>query len=130
MQKTELKLPPVGKRDRELWLNHAAGYILIRDVRDYARSRIDPALPEESRMAAEMAIDDALYGICMVLDGVPEPLQNDSGRVSLEGQIVLEEYRGGDLVEVDRITEPEGWCMGYHGWLDGDFGDTPPVEAS
>ena len=35
--------PPTEPRARELWLQHAAGFIIFEDVRRYAMERIDPA---------------------------------------------------------------------------------------
>ena len=126
MNKLPLSAVPNGDRSRELWLNHAGGYILLRDIRDYARAQMAPVLTPEARKAALKAIDDALYGVTMVLDGVPEPLQNSTHRVWLDCRVVLGEWQDGNMVEVEQITQGEGWCMGYHSWQEGDFGDNPP----
>jgi hypothetical protein len=66
----ELVDAPVEPRTRELWLQHAAGLIVIEDVRRYATEKIDPALTGEMRAAVEKGIDDAVYGLMMVIDGV------------------------------------------------------------
>lgn len=49
----ELVDPPAEPRPRDLWLQHAAGFIVFEDVRRYAIDRIDPALPEEVRAAVK-----------------------------------------------------------------------------
>jgi hypothetical protein len=121
MEKATLIDPPQGERAREIWLNHAIGYTLMRDVRDYARERIDPNLPEEARSSAIRAIDDAVYGLMMVLDGVPTRFQNERYSVALESEIVL--YDGDE--DIIRTNFFEGFCMGYHSWIEGDFGDDP-----
>ena len=38
----ELIDPPTESRARELWLQHAAGFIVFEDARRYAMERIDP----------------------------------------------------------------------------------------
>ena len=124
MKKAILANPPEGERAKDLWLNHAIGYTLIRDVRDYARERTDPKLSTEAKAAADKAIDDALYGLMMVLDGVPEPFKNGRYFVALESEIVL--YDGES--EAIRTDFFEGFCMGYHGWVEGDFGEDPITE--
>ena len=128
MQKPRLTSPPIGQRAREVWLGHAAGFSLAHDIRDYARARIDPALSSEARAAALKSIDDAFFGVMEVLDQYPDPLENDRYQVTLETRIVLWERQGGDWVEI-LSPVPEGWCMGYHYWLEGDFGDDPPVAG-
>jgi hypothetical protein len=62
--------PPSEPRARELWLQHAAGFILFEDVRKYALERIDSNLSPEAIGAAQKAVDDALYGLMMIVDGV------------------------------------------------------------
>jgi hypothetical protein len=119
----ELTPAPTDERGYELWLQHCIGFILFEDVRGYARERIAPDLPPEARAAAEKGIDDALYGLMMVLDGVSGTLANRAEQVKLK---VLATHLRGDepLGEID-LFEGDGRCMGYHGWLEGDFGDDP-----
>jgi len=81
--KLELNHPPQEKRAFELWLQHAAGRILFEDVRGYAMERIDPNLTAEARAAVQKGIDDALYGLMMVIDGVSGGLGNDEQTVEL-----------------------------------------------
>jgi hypothetical protein len=125
MKKATLANPPNDPRRADLWLNHAIGYALVRDIRDYAKEKIDPNLSSDAKAAANKAIDDALYGVMMVLDGVPERFQNDRFSVAIESQMVLYD---GEQVAI-RTDSFEGFCMGYHGWLEGDFGADPIVES-
>lgn len=60
--KTSLAEPPSDPRWLDLWLQHAAGNILLRDVRDYAASRIDSAADPATKASVLKGIDDALYG--------------------------------------------------------------------
>ena len=125
MDKPPLADPPETRRGRELWLNHAIGYLLVRDVRDYALDQLDPELSEAERHAALKGIDDAVYGLMMVLDGVPQPFKNSRHKVALEAQLV--HYQDGEVVE--RTGDFEGFCMGYHGWVEGDFGTDPILDT-
>ena len=124
MEKAKLANPPEGDRAKELWLNHAIGFTLVRDVRDYAREQMDANLSSEAQLAAEKAIDDALYGLMMVLDGVPDRFRNSRYAVALESEIVL--YDGEH--EAIRTDFFESFCMGYHSWVEGDFGEDPITE--
>jgi hypothetical protein len=124
----ELADPPADPRVRELWLQHAAGFVVFEDVRRYATERIDPALPVEARAAVQKGIDDAVYGLMMVIDGVTGGISN-AGHILYIDFIVCLAERGDStadrvLSEVD-LRQGDGMCMGYHGWLEGDFGENP-----
>lgn len=128
--KHELTSPPKDPRARELWIQHAAGFILFQDSRAYAIERIDPRLDAKARAAVVKGIDDALYGLMMIVDGVSGQLKNDSEQVSL-ALLVRHTRRSssGDsaiLNELD-LQDGDGMCMGIHGWREGDFGAFPPA---
>ncbi len=116
--------PPIDVR---LWLNHAVGYLIIRNVRDYARSRINKDLSDSTRAIAEKSIDDAVYGVMMMLDGIPTPLQNDRYRVELKNRLSLSDISNGGETEIFSDDFFEGFCMGYHGWIEGDYGADPII---
>src|SRR4051794_10593798 len=124
----ELVDPPTEPRARELWLQHVAGFIIFEDVRRYAMERIDPALKGETRAAVEKGIDDAVGGLMQVIDGVTGGLSNASHTVYIDFIARLAQRgdtgNGGVLSEVD-LRQGDGMCMGYHGWLEGDFGQHP-----
>jgi len=121
-----LAQPPAPGRTRELWLQHLAGWILFRDVRDYARSRLSSALDDEARTAALEAIDDAVYGLMMVLDGITGGLKNDDWSVDLHTSVRLR--KGTAVIDQVDLFEGDGMCMGFRYWLEGDFGETPIVS--
>lgn len=75
---------PESEDDRTRWLEHTAGFILFEDVRGYARARIDPAVTPEVRAEIEKGIDDAVYGLMMIMDGVTGILSNEQEEVSLQ----------------------------------------------
>jgi len=124
----ELVDPPVEPRARELWLQHAAGFIVFEDIRRYAMERIDPSLTREARAAVEKSIDDAVYGLMMVIDGVTGGISNASHTIYIDFIVRLaacgDSESRGVLSEVD-LRHGDGMCMGYHGWLKGEFGKTP-----
>jgi hypothetical protein len=124
----ELVDPPPEPRAQELWLQHAAGFIFFEDVRRYAIERIDPALAAEARAAALKGIDDALYGLIMVIDGVTGGISNAHRTVYIDFIARLatriDSKAGAVISEVD-LRSGDGMCMGYPGWLEGDFGKAP-----
>ena len=128
----ELADPPTSERRRALWLQHAAGFMIFRDVRGYAIGKIDPDLAPECRAAALSGIDDALYGLMMLLDGVTGGLHDADVAVNLKVAVQLQRRAPsaeGDLIAEIDLFHGDGMCMGYHGWLKGDFGDAPIVKS-
>jgi len=121
----ELHEPPQGDRPLELWLQHATGRILFEDVRGYAIDRIEQALSAEAQAAAKKGIDDALYGLMMVLDGVTGALANETQRVELAVQARLVNRSPEKIVVELDVKDGDGMCMGYHGWLEGNYGEDP-----
>jgi|EndMetStandDraft_4_1072995.scaffolds.fasta_scaffold58912_3 hypothetical protein len=120
--KLELNHPPQEKRAFELWLQHAAGLILFEDVRGYAMERIDPNLTVEAQAAARKGIDDAVYGLMMVIDGVSGGLGNDEQTVELSVSVRLLS-NGSEKTDAEmNLRNGDGMCMGYHGWLENDYG--------
>lgn len=121
----ELEHPPQEHGALELWLQHAMGRILFEDVRGHAMDRMEPALSAEARAAARKAIDDALYGLMMVLDGVTGALANETQRVELAVQArLVDASQGETMAELD-LKDGDGMCMAYHGWIEGDYGEAP-----
>ena len=126
----ELSAPPQEGRPLELWLQHAVGRILFEDVRGYAMKRIEQSISDEARAAAQKGIDDALYGLMMVFDGVSGALSNEAQRVALAVQGRLVDRRSESVVAELDLKEGDGMCMGYHGWLQGDYGKVPVVAET
>lgn len=114
---------PTDPRQLELWLQHAAGFILFEDVRNYALERLDPNLDPASRALAMAAVNDAMYGLMMVVDGVSGSIRNDDHAVDLTMTVRLRRRDTG-ITEMG-LQEGDGMCMGHHGWVDGDVGAQP-----
>ena len=125
---SELADPPREPRALELWLQHAAGFILLRDAREYARQRVDPELSAGARKAALKAIDDTIYGFMMIADGVTGALRSKMESVSVRVSVVLQ--RGDRVVSELDLADGDGACMAFHGWLKGDFGSDPIVRGN
>ena len=129
----QLSSVPKDKRARELWLQHAAGFLLFEDARGYALEKVDPSLGPEAREAVVKGIDDALYGLMMIADGVSGRLSNASNEVHLALLVRhLRKRANGDseLVEEVDLAYGDGMCLGMAGWLQGDFGAHPPAKTA
>jgi hypothetical protein len=122
----KLTNPPNEERARELWLQHAAGFILFQDMRKYAIDRIPSNTDDNTKELIIKGIDDAIYGLMMIMDGVTGCLKNDQYAVSIENIIKLE--RNGETIQEINTFHGDGMCMGFHGWKENDFGDIYPVQ--
>jgi hypothetical protein len=122
----KLTNPPNEERSRELWLQHAAGFILFQDIRKYAIDRIPGNTDDNIKELIVKGIDDAVYGLMMIMDGVSGQLENDQYAVSIESIIKLKSQ--GDTIQEINTLDGDGMCMGFHGWKENDFGDPYPVE--
>jgi hypothetical protein len=121
-----LATPPPPGRARELWLQHVAGAILFAHVRDYAISNLSAKLDEKTRLVAIQAINQALYGVMMVADGVSGSFRNERCSASVSMAVTLEQ-KGHPPERLD-LSDGDGMCMGFHNWLEGDFGEDRVVE--
>ncbi|VEH20655.1 Uncharacterised protein [Chryseobacterium nakagawai] len=118
--KKELANPPSDERDRELWMQHGAGYIIFENIRKYAIGKIPTEIDETLREAHLKTIDNTIYGMMMQMDGVFNPLENENYRLALESHIVL--YKEDEIIEELNTIDGDGMCMGFHGWIENDFG--------
>jgi hypothetical protein len=57
----KLTNPPNETRARELWLQHAAGFILFQDIKKYAINHIPSNTDEKAKELIVKGIDDAVY---------------------------------------------------------------------
>jgi len=122
---------PEDKNARELWIQHAAGFIIFEDIRQEAIDKIDPNLSDEAKAAARKGIDDAVGGLMAVIDGVTGALKNDEAIVYLRTIVRLATLNeNGKLTTQEELDlfDGDGMCMGFHGWLEGDFGTAPVAK--
>jgi len=120
-----LSNPPRDKQSLELWLQHAAGRIIFEDIRSYAIEKIDPTISGKARSAAMKSIDDAVYGLMMVIDGVSGGLCNSRQSVGISVTVRLKTNKTDAIAAELDLCEGDGMCMGYHGWISGDYGEDP-----
>lgn len=62
----------------------------------------------------------------MVIDGVTGTLRGEAESVDL--RMHVEHRRRGEVVQDLDLFNGDGMCMGYHFWLDGDFGASPVTK--
>lgn len=113
--------PPTEGRIRELWLQDAAGFILFENIRKYAIDRIPSETNEQIKELIVKGIDDAVYGLMMIMDGVTGRLKNDEYGIFIESIIKLE--KDGEEIQKMNTFAGDGMCMGFHKWKENDFGD-------
>ncbi len=67
----------------------------------------------------------------MIIDGQTGEISNKNHAVSIDFIARLLGNQGPEnseiLLEID-LREGDGMCMGYHGWLNGDYGE-PPIAV-
>lgn len=112
--------PPLGERERELWMQHGAGYIIFENIRKYAINQIPLDATGLNREAYLKGIDNTIYGMMMQMDGVFDSLENEKYRLELQTNIVLFEEE--EVIEELNTIDGDGMCMGFHGWIKNDFG--------
>ena len=120
--------PPEHERSRELWMQHAAGFICFESMRNYAVERIPADTDEQTRSKILTGIDDAIYGLMMMMDGVTGTLRNDEYILRIDTSILL--AKEGKIIQEINTLEGDGMCMGFHGWKEGDFGEDDIVMVS
>ncbi|MBQ0152800.1 MAG: hypothetical protein KBS61_07905 [Chryseobacterium sp.] len=113
--------PPEKDRDRELWMQHAAGFLVFENIRKYALDRIDIDTDETTKEKITKGINDTIYGLMMQMDGIFDALENEEYRLELQSNIVLS--KNDEVIEEINTLDGDGMCMGYHGWIVGDFGE-------
>jgi hypothetical protein len=123
----ELAEPPTERRSRELWMQHAAGLLLFERVRAAGLASIDPGAAEETRAAATLAVDSAMYALMMLIDGASGGLKGQGRAVDLTFGVELVE--GHRVVTKLDLRAGDGMCMGYHSWTAGDFGEDPVLAT-
>lgn len=90
-------------------------------MREYAIKRIPVDADEKTKEQILNGIDDAIYGLMMIMDGVVGTLKNEEYKVTIENNIILE--KNGEILQSINTLDGDGMCMGFHGWKDGDFGE-------
>jgi hypothetical protein len=125
--KYELKQPPEDARSRELWLQHAAGKIIFEDARQCAIDEIPEDVDEDTRDKIIDGINNTIYGIMQIFDKVSGSFSNSEFIVEFDNIIKLISRKDDQVIDQVDLSDGDGMCMGYHGWLEDDFGEDPIV---
>lgn len=118
--------PPENPRDKELWMQHAAGFLVFENIRKYALDKIDSQEDEATKEKIIKGINDAIYGMMMQMDGIFDPLENDQHRIELQTSLLL--FKDDEVIEALNTLNGDGMCMGYHDWMEGDLGEDKIIE--
>jgi hypothetical protein len=113
--------PPKDSRSKEIWLQNVAGFIIFQNMRNYAIERIPRDIGEDIKEQIIKGIDDSIYGLMMIMDGVSGTLENSEYRVQIENRIVLE--KDNKIVQELNTLDGDGMCMGFHSWKQNEFGE-------
>jgi hypothetical protein len=122
-----LSEPPKESRALELWMQHAAGFLLLEKVRAAGRATLDENASDAVRAAVELAVDATMYALMMQIDGVSGGLRGANHDLELKFGVVLTSNQT-TVAEVD-LRNGDGMCMGFHMWCDGDFGNIRIVDV-
>jgi hypothetical protein len=93
-------------------------------ARDYEVERIPESATPEAREVATQAALDAIYGMMMLLDGVADSEIDKTHR--FEYLLLARVRKAGQAEPVEQFElapNGDGLCMGYHGWVVGDYGN-------
>ncbi len=112
--------PPSEPRALELWMKHAAGFLLFEKVRAAGLATLEQDASSDLRTAVELAVDATMYALMAQIDGVSGGLSSADQELHLTFGVELIN-NGATLAELD-LRGGDGMCMGFHGWSDNDFG--------
>lgn len=120
---------PENPRDRALWLQRAAGFELMRNVRQIARDRAARQLDSDAATVAGDLVDSALYSLMMLVEGALPTLHDDDHYISVDLVARVHRLDDGAVVSSRSLHDGDGPCMAFHQWIGGDFGagDSCPV---
>jgi hypothetical protein len=126
MTSRDLGRIPEDEHARLIYLSNVFGRLFVEMARSPAHERA-ALLPQEVRQEVISIVDSALYAVVQILDGVIDPIRND--QLDLEFALLarLRETSSGSTVdEVELGPSGEGLCIGFHGWVERDFGSATP----
>src|SRR5262249_1430498 len=119
--------PPKESRGLEVWMQHAAGFVLFEKVRASGLATLDERASDAVRAAVELAVDATMYALMMQIDGVSGGLRGANRELELKFGVELRKNNS-TVAQVD-LRNGDGMCMGFHMWCDGDFGEVAIVDV-
>jgi hypothetical protein len=116
---------PEEAHARLIHLSNVFGRVLFETARSPSPKRGE-LLPETVNTGAAAVVDRALYGALQVLDGVTPPIGNEELHIEFVLTARVSDRATGQVIdEIELGPNGEGLCMGFHGWVEGDFGSVP-----
>lgn len=113
------------EHSRWIMAGHTFGRHLMAAARDYAFERIPASATAKERELAEKAALDAIYGMMMLLDGVAVSKIDKTHTASY---VLLSRIfatgKSQPVEEFELAPDGDGLCMGFHDWIEDDFGNT------
>lgn len=109
-----LATPPADDRAQALWLQHAAGKLLLETTpptRECARQQLPPPLSENARAAALQAIDGTVYGLMQLQGDVTDPLVKGDHYVTLRTGVQLRSSHDDAVLHALDVLHGDGSCM-------------------
>ncbi len=113
---------PSDEHERWITMGNAFGEHLKTYVNDYARDKIPSSVSPEARDIAERAIRDTIYGMMMLLDGIPLLPVGNGVYVRYVLTARLQDEQGATVEAIELAPGGDGLCMGFHGWFPGNEG--------
>lgn len=114
---------PDNPRERSLWMQHGVGYLLMRDIREAMHKEIERDVEPKYRQVAQSVVDDTIYRMCMLVEGIGPPLKNGSHTLSVDLVGRLIENATGEVLAEQSMRDGDGITVGFHGWIEGEFGE-------
>jgi hypothetical protein len=116
---------PDGTHARLIHLSNVFGRVLFDTARP-PPLKSGESLPESVNTDAAGVVDRTLYGVLQVLDGVTSPIGNEDLDIRFVLKARVSDRATGQVIdEIELGPNGEGLCMGFHGWVEGDFGSVP-----
>ena len=118
---------PEDPQERSLWMQEMTGLMLMSRVRESVINDLPDDLSDVARAAACKAVDDTLYSLMMLVDGIFAPVRDVTGKIDFDVDLVgkLVEPGTGRVLHTESLHDGEGACAWLAGWLEGDYGDLP-----
>jgi hypothetical protein len=114
---------PSDPHARWIQAGNTFGRHLMAAARDYAFEQIPESASAAERTVAEKAALDAIYGMMMLLDGVADSTIDDTHVAEYVFlSCVISDEESQPIEQFELAPGGDGLCMGFHGWVAGDFG--------
>ena len=124
-----LATPPPAGWERDLWLFHVAGFIVMHDVRRRTQVELSEEISSVEQRVAERAIDATIANFLTIADQVIGRMENDEFAVSLRLAVQLEDQSSGETLQHLDLFESDGACGPLNDWINGDFGTHPVAHT-